>query len=80
MIEEIKHPDSGKVKWEKGEPIFKDERLLLNDFVMRTASLIKFNSIRQQIGNNAWNEIDNGKFSVAERNKKLLRIYREALE
>jgi len=71
---------TGKITWEKEYPTFEDEESLLNDFVMKTASLIKYNSIRKKMGANAFNEIQFGKFSVVERNKKLLRIYRESLK
>ncbi|MFB6246732.1 MAG: glycosyltransferase family 4 protein [Candidatus Pacearchaeota archaeon] len=45
----------------------------------KTEKLIKDKKLRQKMSENARKEIESGKFSIKERNKKLKRIYKEAL-
>jgi len=71
---------TGKVQWVKGKPIFKDEDEIIDDFVSKTSSLIKLSFVRNKMGENAYHEIESGKFSIAERNKKLIRIYGDCLK
>jgi len=70
---------TGKVKWVDGKPIFENESDLLMDYTRWAALLIKLTPTRKKMGMNSYKEIKSGKFSIAERNKKLLRIYKECL-
>jgi len=69
---------TGEIDWINGRPVFKDELTLLKSFVNELSSLIRLKHIRNQMGEQAYNEIDYGKFSIAKRNQKLIRIYEEA--
>lgn len=58
----------------------KDYSDIINELEKKTELLIKNKNLREKMSKNAIKEIRNGKFSIMKRNKKLKRIYKEALE
>jgi len=56
------------------------EKKLIDELVEQTSLLIENKKLREKMSKNCLNEIKNGKFSIKERNKKLKRIYAEALK
>jgi len=66
-----------KFKWDK---IGKDEEALINKMIEKTEELIKNKKLREKMSKNCIKEIKEGKFSIKNRNKKLKRIYEEALK
>ena len=48
--------------------------------VEKISILIENKKLREQMGRNSFKLVSTGKFSIKERNKKLLKIYKEALE
>jgi len=70
---------TGDVNWINGVPRFENEEMLLKNFINVLTSMIKLKNIRQRMGENAYNEINSGKFSIQHRNEQLKRIYAEAL-
>lgn len=60
--------------------INKEEEPLLNKLYKKCASLIENSTLRKKMSKNCIKEIKNGKFSIKERNKKLRKIYEEALK
>ena len=68
--------------WHKpdfNEAIKKIDERLVDDFVEKTSILIENPSLRRKMGKAGREEIETGKFSIQERNKKLKRIYDEAI-
>lgn len=55
-------------------------RKIIENILKATEKLITNNKLRQKMSKNAFNEIKSGKFSIKERNKKLLKIYQEAIQ
>ncbi len=53
---------------------------VFNEIMLKTEKLVKNGRLRKEMSRNCFKEIENGKFSIKERNKKLERIYSEALE
>lgn len=51
----------------------------VKDLVDKISILIENPKLRKQMGENSYKMVESGKFSIAERNKKLRRIYDEAL-
>ena len=71
-----------KIKWEKGRHIIKEKdrkRLILN-IIKKTSLLIKNKNLREKMGKEGFKQVSQGKFSIKERNKKLRRIYEEAIK
>ncbi|MCD6367942.1 MAG: glycosyltransferase, partial [Candidatus Aenigmarchaeota archaeon] len=60
--------------------IHNNERKLINQLVRKTSLLIEDGSLRRKMGRNGIKLIRNGKFSIKQRNKKLKKIYEEALK
>jgi len=56
------------------------EKEIINKLFGNCSKLINNKKLREKMSKNCINEIKNGKFSIKERNKKLKRIYEEALE
>jgi len=56
-----------------------EEKQLINKIVKKAERLIKNKKLREKMSRASIKIIENGKFSVKERNKKLEKIYREAL-
>ena len=52
----------------------------VKELVDKISILIEDPELRKKMGENSFNLVDSGKFSVKERNKKLKRIYEEALK
>ena len=52
----------------------------VKDLVEKISILIKNPSLRKKMGKNSFKLVESGKFSIKERNKKLKRIYEEALK
>ena len=74
--------DDGKTGFIVGRPkkvdynkIGKVERKIINDLVEKTSLLIESDSLREKMSKNARKEIENGKFSLEQRNKRLKEIY-----
>jgi len=53
---------------------------LENDLADKLRILIEDNTIRKEFGNNSYELVANGKFSISERNKRLSNIYKKALD
>ncbi len=70
-------PNVGKVDQER---IGKKEKLIINEIVKRVLILIDKPKIRSKMRKNCLKNIETGKFSIKERNKKLERIYSEAIK
>jgi glycosyltransferase involved in cell wall biosynthesis len=66
-----------RFKWDK---IGKTESKLIKKIIDKTSLLIEDKKRLQKMSDNCLKEIATGKFSIKERNKKLKRIYREALK
>jgi len=60
--------------------IGQSEEEIIQKLVKNTRELIKNRELRENISKNCLKEISEGKFSIKERNKKLSKIYREALK
>ena len=58
----------------------KFDKKIIRNFVDRIEILVKDKKLREKMSKAAREEIQNGKFSIKKRNKKLKRIYREALK
>ena len=69
-----------KMNWIKGCPRITKRGLLIKKLIEKTEMLIKNKKLRGKMSRNCIKEIRDGKFSIKERNRKLERIYREALE
>lgn len=67
----------GKINQKK---IGKKEEQIIQELVKNTEKLIKNKKLREKISKNCQNFIKNGKFSIKQRNKKLKKIYQEALK
>jgi len=52
---------------------------MIKDLVKKLSLLIENKNLRKKMGQNAFKTVETGKFSIQERNKKLRRIYDEAL-
>ncbi len=59
--------------------IGKNERWLIKQICEKASILIEDEKLRRKLGRNAKIEIDEGKFSVKKRNKKIRMIYEEAI-
>jgi len=57
----------------------KDRKLIVNQLVEKTSLLIEDSSLRRKMGRYGRKLVEKGKFSIEERNKKLKRIYEEAI-
>ena len=57
-----------------------EQNRIVKDLVEKLAILIEDDSLRRKMGENSSKMIESGKFSITERNKKLERIYKEAIE
>ena len=57
----------------------RDRRLIINQLVEKTSLLIENSSLRKKMGRYGRRLVEKGKFSIKERNKKLKRIYEEAI-
>jgi glycosyltransferase involved in cell wall biosynthesis len=57
----------------------KDRKLIVNQLVEKTSLLIEDSSLRRKMGRYGRKLVEKGKFSIKERNKKLKRIYEEAI-
>ncbi|MDH3324462.1 MAG: glycosyltransferase family 4 protein, partial [Candidatus Peregrinibacteria bacterium] len=62
------------------EKIGQDEEAVIKKLINRTSILIENNKLREKMSKNCLKEIRSGKFSIKERNKKLNKIYREAIK
>jgi glycosyltransferase involved in cell wall biosynthesis len=60
--------------------INKNEEKVVKKLIRNSIKLIKNNKLREEMSNNCIENIRNGKFSIKERNKKLKRIYEEAIK
>lgn len=67
----IEKPDNLNIKDING--------VLVNNLIEKSSKLIKNKNLREKMSKNCFRKIKSGKFSIKERNKKLKRIYREAL-
>jgi len=56
------------------------DKKIINKLVEKTSLLIENKKLREKMSKNCIEEIKNGKFSIKERNKKLKRIYEEAVK
>lgn len=65
--------------WKKGIPLVKNEEKIINQLVENCSKLIENKKLREKIKENNLLLIKEGKFSIKERNKKLEKIYKEAL-
>jgi len=72
VIERKKETDCNKID-EEGKRI-------IEEIVEKTSQLIKNKKLLQKMSKSARKEIEKGKFSMKERNKKLERIYQEAIK
>jgi glycosyltransferase involved in cell wall biosynthesis len=54
--------------------------LVVKGLVEKTSVLIEDKELRRNMGRSARYEVENGKFSLVERNKKLAQIFSEAME
>ncbi len=57
-----------------------DKEKIVSKLVEKTSLLIEDSSLRKQLGRNAFNEVQNRKFSVEKRKKSLLEIFAEAIK
>lgn len=70
----------------KGDMSYKNQRTtkgkekILNELEEKTEKLIKDKKLREKMSKAAVKEVSHGKFSIEKRNKKIERIYREALK
>src|SRR3989344_1145118 len=55
-----------------------DHPTTVKELVEKISILIENKKLRKQMGSNSFRLVSTGKFSIKERNKKLLRIYKEA--
>ena len=58
----------------------KNEMALINKLISETSKLIENKAIRKEMSKNCIKEIESGRFSIKERNKKLKKIYGNALK
>jgi len=65
-----------KFKWNK---IGETEKIIIEKMIEKVELLIKNKALRKRMSENCLKEISEGKFSIKERNKKLKRIYEEAI-
>ena len=56
------------------------DKKIVQEFVEKIEKLIKDKKTRENMSKHCIKQIKTGKFSIKERNKKLTRIYREALK
>ena len=56
------------------------EKIIIKQMIEKASLLIENKNILEKMSKNCLNEISLGKFSIKERNKKLKRIYREAIK
>jgi len=63
-----------------GIPIIPNEEKMIKDFVDKASLLIENKKLMGKMSNAARKEIENGKFSIKQRNKILKKIYRNALK
>jgi len=64
-------------KWNK---IGEKEKVIIKQMIEKASLLIENDVLRKKMSQNCINEIKSGKFSIKKRNKKLKRIYEEALK
>ncbi len=70
----------GNEIYDKCYSIGKEEEKLINQLVERASLLIENKKLRKKMGENCIKEIKSGKFSIKKRNRKLKKIYQEALK
>lgn len=68
------------VKWMNGLPTFEDRKRFIQDLSNETELLVKNKLLRKKMTKNCLREVRTGKFSIIERNRKMERIYKEALK
>ncbi len=71
----IKKPKNFKFE----EDIKKIRKEILEELIKKTELLIENKNLLKRMSENCLKEIENGKFSIKERNKKLRKIYEEAI-
>ena len=57
-----------------------DNKKIVDELVKNLEKLIKSKKLREKMGKESFNLVSKGKFSIKQRNKKLLRVYKKALE
>jgi len=81
FISEIKDQLTDKILEKKEKLVFgKEENELIENLFENCCKLIDDKKLREKMSRNCTNEVKNGKFSIKERNKKLKRIYEEAIK
>ena len=81
LIFDISDEVTGRIKKEKGNLIIcKEEKLIIERLFQNCCNLIENKKLREKMSKNCIEEIENGKFSIKKRNKKLKKIYEEALK
>ena len=72
------------IRWNRKEfthyIITNEQKEVVSSLVGKLSILIENDKLRRGFGDSGRKEIMNGKFSINERNKKLLKIYSEACE
>ncbi len=58
----------------------KDKKIMIEKMINKISKLLKDKKLLKSMGKEARKEIEKGKFSIKQRNKKLEKIYREALK
>lgn len=76
----LHHPIWGEWKALKSFLSNKEQDRIVSDLVDKLSILIENDSLRKKMGEYGRSLIERGKFSIKERNKKLERIYKEAIE
>jgi len=74
------HPKWGEFDKLKKVLSKSEQERIVNDLVFKTSLLIENDTLRKKMGEYGRSMVESGKFSIKERNKKLERIYREAIE
>jgi glycosyltransferase involved in cell wall biosynthesis len=69
-----------KPKYLEVDKISKNEEKLIKKLINKVSLLIENKNLRNRISKNNRKVIEKGKFSIQERNKKLNRVYREAIK
>jgi glycosyltransferase involved in cell wall biosynthesis len=58
----------------------KNEEMAVAQIIEKTSKLIENKKLREKMGKAAYKKVESGKFSLKERDKNLLRIYKEAIK
>lgn len=64
----------------KLDRVGKNEQKVIESLVEKTTLLLKDKKMRERMSKNCIEEVKNGKFSIKERNKRLRKVYEEALK